>query len=534
MSIINNSSSSSRANVAAIAEEVSDRMGSTKTSVGGFEKRTTSKASDHIQITAYSLVAFKKFVKDVMCHHSMNDKSIDATLNYFLEGYLVTGSSDANFLVPEPFRDDVIKYAKKYYASVNFNDEEADIVCQVWLTKQKKLDAIIGKRESNKSKNRSSSSNETDVIETSQNGSYDISSGSNRGAKNPFDMLNTLQAGELGAIAEKQDKFEPQLFVLANKIKDHFKMVSDALIENTKIMWNSSKSQNSICEVGLATLKNLTTAQIMAEATPLEKALNIAPLVRVFAKVMTEAFVDKSNHGESEIMQGYYSFIVGSCKQIEASIAKFIQIVGMVSLTPIGKHLTEAHHIQQFISGMTRSNAGAVKALGVELTHTDQHRTSITELTNYVRTKLTSLVSDSHFDGRAGKGKGGKGAGKGKGGKGKGKGVGKGGKAGKGQKLNNNNRWNYQNNQQQRGNGNDNKRPAEDDDNDVNALIALPSNNNNGKGGKGKGKGTQNKKLKSNENVQCHSCRGWGHYKSQCPNEKAQANFASEDYGFQS
>ena len=61
MSIINNSSSSSRANVAAIAEEVSDRMGSTKTSVGGFEKRTTSKASDHIQITAYSLVAFKKF-----------------------------------------------------------------------------------------------------------------------------------------------------------------------------------------------------------------------------------------------------------------------------------------------------------------------------------------------------------------------------------------------------------------------------------------------------------------------------------------
>ena len=59
----------------------------------------------------------------------MSNKTIAATLSYYLEAYLVTSTLSTSILVPIPYRDGVVKCATMPLEQAGFFPDETAVVC---------------------------------------------------------------------------------------------------------------------------------------------------------------------------------------------------------------------------------------------------------------------------------------------------------------------------------------------------------------------------------------------------------------------
>lgn len=431
-----------------------------------------------------TIIAFEKFSRDVLKRYGMDDQNIEATLGgHFIHTWLVM-TDPKDYKVPNKYLEEVGTAAIATLSSLKFPDAQAYSFVETWCTKVKEInDTFV-----------SSSSSEQVPAEAA--------------AKKPTDR-NLLS--KLGCIAKESlsesinySSLNPRLEELADRINNHTKRALNILINELTNYWSHDHSRGTIT-MGISNFESMTTEDVMKHGLSLEHALHINPRLAAFIATMKNAFVDHNQTKGDEHLEDLLTFAVGDAKDFEHSVQRFLELKRMVEL---GRHdYNEEQFVNRFIMALKKSRDRMVNELGSRMSHETTHRSSLNELTSYVRSilgdKLDALkaseyeqydqyngyVYNPHIYGK-GKGKGGKGkGGKGKGGKGKGKGTGM-------------------------------KREV-DEIEDINAFCAF----NQGHYGKGKKQvtfQTEKPTIKSKDHIKCFKCGKYGHYQNQC--DQAQAN----------
>jgi hypothetical protein len=455
-----------------VGELVDQFSKSNKSTIAGFLYKFEGKDYASFKPDTFSHVAWKSFTKNILkMGHGMRDVEIESTFSNFLEIWLVL--TDEPFQVPLRFRDDVTEKALTFFQEQGYEAEESKQMCKEWRKRQADMD---------KSKSTSSSSAEGATKKPTM--------------KNPLAKLQCLGPGELSMAIPDADTVNEDLSRLGDRVNIHYQAVARALIAALST-W---EKDTSIAVAGITSYQSLKSAEIALEATELERALNIAPTVRVLMKIMKEAFADEHDTHSREHVRRFHNFTAGHSGEFESTLKNYIELMKCMKLVEDGKGYTEQTYVNQFITGLQRSHDSIMKEIGYEMDCDDNHRGSLIEASNFIRKKIKAKRDISKqrndYNHKGGKGKGGKG-GKGKGGKGKGKGKGGKGKGGKGNFDRGNNKRNW----------------SDEGDQDVNAMAAVQlkkqqtnqRNNNNA---------VVNSWI---NNVLCYKCGGKGHMKHQCP-----------------